>query len=802
MFAADSAVELRTCLLAVSDGHFHELADAALVEAGERIVLEDLLVVVRAEELSGVVAREAVRHLSEVVRAEAEELRLVGDLGGGECGARDFDHRADLVVELDLGGLDFVVRHMHYDILDELELLRISRERNHDLRLHAPALMALLRIDRGADDSLRLHHCNFRIRHTETATAVTHHWVDLVQIVDNLLDAGNRLVLCLCKKRNFLFGVRHEFVKRRIEETDCDRLSVKSLEQLLKVILLVRKNLGKGKTALLDRIGADHLAERGDAALGEEHMLCPAKSNTFGAEFTGLAGVARRVGVGAHFQAAELVGPHHDAAEFAGDRRVNGGDDAVVDVAGGSVDGDPVALAERLAAENELLVLLVHLDFLAAGDAALAHAARNDGRMARHAAADGEDALRCLHALDILGARLKTHQNNLLSTSLPSLRVISREYNLSARRARRRWQTASLRCSALEGYGIELRMEKRIEIARLDHENRLLLRAHAFVDKVARNLERSLRRALAVARLEHEELAVLDGELHVLHVAVVLLELFTHFGELLEHLGHYLFHLGDRHRRTHSCHDVLALGVDEELAHELLLARRRIASERHASSGLVVEVAKRHHLYVDRRAPGIRNVVVAAVDVCARVVPTAEHRLNGGEKLLLRVGGEIRADCRLVLSLELGGQFLEIVGRKIDVKLDALLFLHLVDELFEMLLADFHHNVGKHLDEATIAVPSPTRILRLLGERFDDRLVETEIENRIHHARHGCARTGAHRNEKRILRVAELLACGLFELVDVFKHLRLDVVAYLLAIFIVARASFSRNREALRHWET
>ena len=40
----------------------------------------------------------------------------------------------------------------------------------------------------------------------------------------------------------------------------------------------------------------------------------------------------------------------------------------------------------------------------------------------------------------------------------------------------------------------------------------------------------------------------------------------------------------------------------------------------------------------------------------------------------------------------------------------------------------------------------------------NDVLVQTEVQDGIHHARHGCARTGADGNEKRILEIAELLA--------------------------------------------
>ena len=80
----------------------------------------------------------------------------------------------------------------------------------------------------------------------------------------------------------------------------------------------------------------------------------------------------------------------------------------------------PVALVIGLAGQLELLVLLVHLDVAAAGDTAGAHAARNDGRVGGHAAADGQDALSGLHALDVLGRGLQTDEHDLLAAAPPT----------------------------------------------------------------------------------------------------------------------------------------------------------------------------------------------------------------------------------------------------------------------------------------------------------------------------------------------------------------------------------------------
>mgnify|MGYP006983815582 CR=1 FL=1 len=240
MLAADTQMQVGVHAAAQLAGHIHQLADALLIQLGEGIVLVDLLVVVGAEELARVVAREAEGHLREVVRAEAEELRLLRELAGDERGARHLDHRADLVVELDLGGLDLVVRDVDDDVLHELELLRVARERNHDLGAHVPALVAALHADRRADDGLRLHDGDLRVRHAEAAATVAHHRVELVEGIDDLLDAADRLVRRLREKRDLVLGVRHELVERRVEEADGDRAALESLIELLEIALLHR----------------------------------------------------------------------------------------------------------------------------------------------------------------------------------------------------------------------------------------------------------------------------------------------------------------------------------------------------------------------------------------------------------------------------------------------------------------------------------------------------------------------------------------------------------------------------------
>src|SRR5262245_51505810 len=97
VLAADADLERRPGLAAALDPDAHQRADTLDVDRRERILLEDLPLLVDLQELSGVVPRIAERQLRHVVGAEGEELRVLGDLAGGQRAARYLDHRADQI---------------------------------------------------------------------------------------------------------------------------------------------------------------------------------------------------------------------------------------------------------------------------------------------------------------------------------------------------------------------------------------------------------------------------------------------------------------------------------------------------------------------------------------------------------------------------------------------------------------------------------------------------------------------------------------------------------------------------------
>ena len=801
VLAADTELDVRTGGAAHFGGHLHELADALLVEVGERIGLVDLVVVVGVEELAGIVAAEAERHLGQVVRAEGEELGLGGDLVRGQSGARDLDHGADGILHLDTGLFDQAVGRGGDDVLDELQLLDLADQRDHDLRLDAVPGELLVDLDGGVDDGGGLHLGDLRIGDSQTAAAVAHHRVELMQRGDDVLELGDADVQLFGDLGDVLFLRRQELVQRGIQEADGHRTALELAVHGLEVALLIRQDLGQSFLAGLDRLGDDHLAHGLDTGGLEEHVLRAAQADAFGAELHSLRGVAGVIGVRADAQNAEAVGPLHEAVKVAADGGLDGLDGAAVDVAGGAVDGDPVALVVILAGEGEVLLFLVHGDLTAAGDAAGAHAARDDGSVGRHAAADGQDALCGSHALDVLGAGLKTDEDDLFAVGGPGLCVLGGEDNTAAGSARRGGQALADDLGGLQRGGVELRVQQGIELLRLHAHDGLFAGDHALVDEVAGDLQRGGSGALAVTGLQHVELAVLDGELHILHVAVVVLEAVGNVGELVVDSGHLLMQLGDLARRADTGDDILALGVDEVFAEQRLLTGGRIAREGDAGAGLVVQIAEDHRLHVDGGAPGVGDVVHAAIDVGAGVIPGAEDGLDGLHELDRRIGREVLALFFLIVSLEQVNELLHVVGVEVDVVLDALGGLDFVDDDLECLLGQLHDDVGEHLDKAAIGIVNKAGKRRrgVTGdETGGDLVVQAEVQDGVHHAGHGGAGAGTDGDEQRVLGVAELLAVDLLDAGESLVDLRLDLVVDVAVVLIILRAGFRGDGEALR----
>ena len=137
--------------------------------------------------------------------------------------------------------------------------------------------------------------------------AVAEHRVVLPQAFGALLELGLVDLEFLPQRFELIRGVGHELMQRRVEQADDDRQAVQGFHGRLDVVLDEGEELVQGRFALLHGLAHDHLAqqeERFVGALAVEHVLGAEEADALGAEFHGLPGVLRRVGVGADLQHA------------------------------------------------------------------------------------------------------------------------------------------------------------------------------------------------------------------------------------------------------------------------------------------------------------------------------------------------------------------------------------------------------------------------------------------------------------------------------------------------------------------
>ena len=152
-------------------------------------------------------------------------------------------------------------------------------------------------------------------------------------------------------------------------------------------------------------------------------------------------------------------------------------------------------------------------------------------------------------------------------------------------------------------------MQQLIQTVGIDsHYGRLLI-DQPFADHLDCDPHGGGGRPLTAPRLEHVQRALFDGEFDVLDVFVMLLKPLANLDQLLVALGENAVELIDRLGRANAGNDVFALGVDQILAVELVLAGGGVPRKRHAGARSVAGVAEDHRLNVDGGAEESLNVV-------------------------------------------------------------------------------------------------------------------------------------------------------------------------------------------------
>ena len=196
----------------------------------------------------------------------------------------------------------------------------------------------------------------------------------------------------------------------RIEQANRHGQARHRLEDPFEVGLLERQQPVERRPPSGLGVGQDHLLHHRQAFLAEEHVLGAAETDPLRAELACANGVLRVVGVGAHLQPPLRVGPGEDRLEVVVDLRRHERYLADEHAAGAAVDRDHVAFVQHLARDRRRAV--AERQLLAARNARLAHPARDDSGVRRHAAVHGEDPLRGDHPVDVVRGRLPADEDH------------------------------------------------------------------------------------------------------------------------------------------------------------------------------------------------------------------------------------------------------------------------------------------------------------------------------------------------------------------------------------------------------
>ena len=446
----------------------------------------------------------------------------------------------------------------------------------------------------------------------------------------------------------------------------------------------------------------------------------------------------------------------------------------------------------------------------APGDANFSHLPCDQRGMRSHAAASGEYSLGGVHAADIIGAGFDAAQDHALAALFPLDRIFGVKYDATRGRARSSGQTLAEEASdslrLLFYFLIEDRPQQLIELVWFDAPQCRFLIDNLRFDHVDGDPHSGEAGTLAGARLQHPELAVLNGEFDVLHVAVVVFERFAHAAQIGGRFGHNARKFGNRFWRTDTRHNVLALSIDKELAIKSFFARRWIAREGYAGRAVITKIAKDHRLNVNCRAPRMGYLVKLAIRNRAIVVPRTEHRSNGAPQLFEWLSGKFFPQAILDLRLIFFDECFQVFGGKLGIKANAASFLFLLEDGFERigisLLFNSENHIGIHLNEPAVRIKCKSGILGALNQSSDRVIVQTQIEHRVHHPRHGLARAGTNRNQQRVFRIAKATAEYFFHARKAGSDLGAEFFRVTTIVTVIIFANLGGNREPGRNGNT
>ena len=449
-----------------------------------------------------------------------------------------------------------------------------------------------------------------------------------------------------------------------------------------------------------------------------------------------------------------------------------------------------------------------------------------------HTTTSCQDTFSYSHTCQVFWRSFDTYHDHLLAVSSPFSSIVSEEYDLTSSSTRRSRQTASQNLSVLQSSLIEYRVEEFVQLVRFATLQSSLFVDHALTQQVHSDLNHRWTCTLTVTSLQEPQFTFLYSKFHILHILVVVFQLSLESIKFCVDFWHSFFHrrilsnafffrdtsafsptlrtdLSNLLRSTDTSYYVFTLSVDQIFTVEQVFTVTSVAREANTCSRSVTHVTEYHCLYVNSSTPFSRNTFHLTIKDSTFVHPRIEYSADSTPQLFVCIVREVLTSLSLNSCLELSNEFLQVFNCQFVVQLHALSFLHFFDDSFEwidvFLVNRLHtqYYVTIHLNETTVWVPCETSVTSLTDNTSNNFIVQTKVQDSIHHTRHRSASTWTYRNQQRIFDITELWVHQSFNVCNSLFYFFLQEGYYVIfTCFVIFVTNVSSDCETRRHRNT
>ena len=345
-------------------------------------------------------------------------------------------------------------------------------------------------------------------------------------------------------------------------------------------------------------------------------------------------------------------------------------------------------------------------------------------------------------------------------------------------------------------------MQDLIQLFGIYFHQRFFLRNQPFVYHFHRNPQRCVCSSFPISGLQEIQFPFFYSKFHILYIFVMIFQFIGNFHKLCINLRHILCQLCDRFGCANTGYDVFALRIYQVFSQHCFLTGCRISGKGYPSTGSITHIPEYHHLHIDCCAPAVGNVVHSSVYKRTGIIPTAEYCLSRFKQLFLRI---LREFLPLVLKINLFEHiyyFFQVFRRQICIIFRADLFFVFIQFPFKFGFWHANYHVCKHHDKSSVGVICKSRISGFSCQPFYRNIIQTQIQNSIHHPGHrrSCARTNGY--QQRIFRISQFLASNFFQFSQCCFNLCNHFICQLFPAFVILGTGFRRNREPLGNGQT